>query len=747
MKSNIKYLKNMVLALMAFMLVFAVPAFGEEQESDLYYNDKVQDLMIIIGYESDDFTAYFVDPNDKKYTLDALGAEMEDGLCIAVIEDAVEGRWKMVYDKGSNESLHVTVEPWLEGISIENFKMSGPTDGYVKLKFSIDGPKSCYYNYRVVLGTSADFAKQRVLEESDFYYSGDEKELSIDFRDVNSSDSYYLLLEVSYSGKIMDYFDEEIVGPFSVKGEELEKLSDYDVIVNTAQHQIVISLEDDLPYYAATGYVTVDINGARVAESLLDFDGNQTQTMVEYDPETAGEVVCNVKITNGDGRISADSVKTFRLDDQGDKFTCVMPEDKPYNNRTYQIYYKNADDNRIYWVIEDGYEDYENVTGSGYLKLELNEGTTYLKVRYTNDDGIEFVDERYVTVDSLPPALRLYEHPDGLITEASTYILSGVTDAGAAVTINDEAITTSGDGAFQKELTLEEGENVFVITAQDEAGNASTYAVKINKTVPAKTRQEGAADSSFLTKILPYLPLIIAGYASIFGIILLLIVAGGKKKGKPVLSIIRNASIVGAVFALIAFVADFIVWKKREAYAKSVDFINMAYDSKKEAYAYMETTDKLHTVWQALLIAFIALAVIAVLAAVLGILLKPNPEAKARRQAAREAKKAEREAKLREAEEAKKRAAEAKAAEDARKAEEAKKAAEAKAIEDSKKAAEVKTEPEVKSEPEPEVEAKPEPKPEPKKPETKPKKLRFCTGCGNQLAEGMAYCNKCGKKV
>ena len=57
-----------------------------------------------------------------------------------------------------------------------------------------------------------------------------------------------------------------------------------------------------------------------------------------------------------------------------------------------------------------------------------------------------------------------------MVTDSSLTV-SGVTDANAEVFVNEFELEADEEGNFSQELTLEEGENIIVITAVDEAGN------------------------------------------------------------------------------------------------------------------------------------------------------------------------------------------------------------------------------------------------------------------------------------
>ncbi|MDD4613877.1 MAG: stalk domain-containing protein [Caldisericia bacterium] len=76
---------------------------------------------------------------------------------------------------------------------------------------------------------------------------------------------------------------------------------------------------------------------------------------------------------------------------------------------------------------------------------------------------IEIIEE-----DTEPPFLELTEI--GSVSE-ETVLIEGKTEPEALVTIDDEEVTVKEDGSFSHEVTLEVGENEFVVIAKDLAGN------------------------------------------------------------------------------------------------------------------------------------------------------------------------------------------------------------------------------------------------------------------------------------
>jgi hypothetical protein len=79
-------------------------------------------------------------------------------------------------------------------------------------------------------------------------------------------------------------------------------------------------------------------------------------------------------------------------------------------------------------------------------------------------------------VDTVPPKLEV-QRPQQM---GNYFLVQGVTEPGATVTINGETVVVAGDGTFKKAVVLNrEGVNTIVIRATDPAGNPSERTVPV----------------------------------------------------------------------------------------------------------------------------------------------------------------------------------------------------------------------------------------------------------------------------
>lgn len=88
--------------------------------------------------------------------------------------------------------------------------------------------------------------------------------------------------------------------------------------------------------------------------------------------------------------------------------------------------------------------------------------------------------------DTTPPALLILTPKDGNSVDVASVNVSGSTEAGAMVTINNQGVAVDTAGLFSKIVYLKEGSNKIDVVSADSAGNkiAKTVTVIYTKPVP-----------------------------------------------------------------------------------------------------------------------------------------------------------------------------------------------------------------------------------------------------------------------
>ncbi len=766
-KSLIKHIVMLAL----FLILMTCTAFAEEKEEWLYNNPKQQSLMVVISYEKDDVKISFKDPSGKVIKLDSLKSEKIDNTLYVYIENAAAGQWNLIYDKGTNESIKASAYPAESSMTIKGFKTGKVADSKIPVEFSVTGINGGYYSYEISIGMDETFESARVLKTGSVY-GEDVQSVEVPLDGINDG-NYYLRIYAYYEdGEAFD-FDEAISGSFSVVNtEKVDALEDYDVTVNLTEKTLDVSFEYKLPWDVVTVCVKAEADGTEIFEEFLDVESSEYTLSEEYEGDPK-EIKISASLQYSSGRVSEETVKTVYLDTSGSGFAVELPESGTINNNKYSFKYANAHDQLINIKINDEYPTEETLDGKGKKSIELPDNGNDVLLSYIFE-GVTYVTEQYIVVDIYPPSLKLYENLDGMTTSEDKVIVTGKTDVGSILTINDEEVELDDNGSFSYEFALEDGTNVLTVNSEDEAGNIATYAMKINKAEPS-SEVGNLVKGETASKILGFLPLFIALFVSLFGILELATVSGGKKKQAAKVDTVRKASIILLIFSGIAFIFDLVLFIVRRNYEKSEEYIDLALDFPKKAYEYLQTTKTCKT----LLYVLGAVAVVALLAVIISVIVKKfnDPGRVAAKQAAKEearrAKEAAAQAKAAEAQ-AK---AQAKAAEAARM--QAEKEAKAKAEMEARAAAErdrirrmqeaaqaaanqptapVQPANQTPVQPNTQIPAQPvnqtpvqpvnqtpvAPAPDQVSAGSAPT-FKFCTNCGNKLPLGTKFCTKCGK--
>ncbi len=139
----------------------------------------------------------------------------------------------------------------------------------------------------------------------------------------------------------------------------------------------------------------------------------------------------------------------------------------------------------------------EKTGTSGILSenYTLSEGRNTIVVVATDPAGNQAMITRSVKLDRFAPTLTVLAPRNNLVTRITKVMIDGDVEIGADITVSvyrsetdtiDEPITPRDDGTFSHEVSLEEGENVIVVTAVDDADNPAmvTRIVYVDTTAP-----------------------------------------------------------------------------------------------------------------------------------------------------------------------------------------------------------------------------------------------------------------------
>jgi hypothetical protein len=122
-------------------------------------------------------------------------------------------------------------------------------------------------------------------------------------------------------------------------------------------------------------------------------------------------------------------------------------------------------------------------TGTFAKAVRLAEGAGLIVIEGRDGAGNTVSRRVQVLVDLTAPSLEIVEPQTGFRTSDLTVVIVGITEPGAIVTVNDQAVQVDAYGKFTTSVTLLKGGNTIKVSASDEAGNSAAKSVTVKNTV------------------------------------------------------------------------------------------------------------------------------------------------------------------------------------------------------------------------------------------------------------------------
>lgn len=147
--------------------------------------------------------------------------------------------------------------------------------------------------------------------------------------------------------------------------------------------------------------------------------------------------------------------------------------------------YSSLGDNVILFVNDEQFASALTASDGAFLfsdvKLIDGKNTIWAKAVGANGKESNKSSELTIYYKKSPPKLEL-AGPDNNITvtgDKKFVVVSGLTDPGNMVFINDHIVVVNPDGSFSYQQSLNDKDNTIKITAQDTAGNQTTIERKV----------------------------------------------------------------------------------------------------------------------------------------------------------------------------------------------------------------------------------------------------------------------------
>jgi hypothetical protein len=408
-----------------------------------------------------------------------------------------------------------------------------------------------------------------------------------DLSNLNTFGSYSLVLEVFKDFEGLEEFNIAIAdGTFSyTSANMLPAPSGFDLIIDLTHFAVSANWEN---YRDHTGdeWIFAVLDG-RDESFFVQLPREETAYVVSFDPDATEITVELSYIRNG--RVSSVLSKTIILEnvltfDFGEHTSALQGKVDYNTDRTIYVTVSvfSPDDPSAYnefgQVIVTP-SDIIRLDGSGFFSINLKEFTNHIEIKWTYDISedqetgtIHFIKHSDVYVDWFPPRLRLPEHSSVIYTDASSFIIAGSTDVGTLIFISDNAVTVDESGSFIYTVSLEHGENLFLVIAENDSGNQTAQTVVIFRTDPASELL--AQRESFIDRFLVLIVTAAAGLVYLICVPLFVKLYNKKQKRiEAIADLVRNLCTPLFVMSAGYFAYSLAMKSRIEQYVNSRDFV------------------------------------------------------------------------------------------------------------------------------------------------------------------------------
>lgn len=386
---------------------------------------------------------------ENTYSLTSLMPETDYSIEVSVIDGV--GR-----ESEKSEALTFTTPAksinitFIQAASITNVgaKISWVTDEAIACKLSYDTDTSLDVQIDTVASISHSVTLSNLNANTRYYYQ-------IQCKDTLSSRLYFQTLDVEPTFQITNIAVSEITKNSAKVTWETN---------SEAGSKIMYSMDDSF------NQIKSSIDGVLSHEFLLDNlnSGAKYYFKVESDDITS-------------------AFQTFdTIESLTQNFLILNPIPDITNNRSVEISGKSRINSRVYIFVNDKEiaQIRQKINGTQFsfnVVLEPNSayedtfGRNFIKIYSWDENGNKDEKSFYVTLDTTPPDLILFDFPE--YTKENKLIVNGMTDVDSSLQffineIGQGEFNANENGSFSHELNLgNEGEYNFTVVSTDSAGN------------------------------------------------------------------------------------------------------------------------------------------------------------------------------------------------------------------------------------------------------------------------------------
>lgn len=263
----------------------------------------------------------------------------------------------------------------------------------------------------------------------------------------------------------------------------------------------IISPNGDLAQDSTNFSYTLN-EDAEVTVNVFDENGNLVRNLLSHEFQTRGQHVVvwdgqnelGQPVTDGRYRLDVSAKGTMRA---GTQSAVVVVDNQPPTLRLANLNDVNrvreanitveglTDPDAVVQVRGDPSFIPVNVDGRFSFKRQLLEGSNDIVVTATDPAGNSASLSREMILVTKPPEVTVLTPANGVWTNQRLVTVSGLVPAGTSIKVNGQEATVNETGQFEREVIVQEGENVLHITATDDVGNITTQDLIVRrKTTP-----------------------------------------------------------------------------------------------------------------------------------------------------------------------------------------------------------------------------------------------------------------------
>lgn len=440
-----KKISSLLVALILLTtLHLTVVATSETKE--MFTLDRSYNMAVSILFDREMPEVSFIAPNGSVIEGTTLRYDSGDDWVQFYIPNAEAGTWKITYDKKSNTLFEINYSSYMNPISISEFAFESMDNDRISAHFIVVGESNNRYQWQIfaVICENGRVVGEKMLAEGSASL-GETVVRSIYIGNLAEYENYQLRLDIWQRDGVEEVYDSRIAdGTFSVSGNTMNpaiedfrvelNVTDGDILVDWGKwskyREYIVAVFDDEISKTDPLYYTEMTDGRTWFEALFDHEAASVR----------------IDITGRrNGINSLTKSKTVAIDN-GVHLTAQTSG--LTNASRVRIDYE-VPQNMTVDIVVNGKTDTVNLNGTGNFSVNMPDSYNEAEMRYSlTDKNVIYVVKFNVTVDSVPPMLRLPENKSAIRVNKAEYVLTGVTEPDVILQVGPETVNVNADGTF-----------------------------------------------------------------------------------------------------------------------------------------------------------------------------------------------------------------------------------------------------------------------------------------------------------